>query len=283
MAAPALNDWEYYYDPLRFGGDQPFGLTLVEGLHPPESRTDIVNRSEGHGSFIHAGFLLHRTLMFTGDMAGDSVSFMNRLNTWREAFAPRRTEKELHFKKPHEVQKIIKCVPVRRFYPENPRFSINYVTWNVQLLASDPRIYSADEHSQQINPTEPVGGIDPSFTFDVSPGGSAQTGIATVTNGGVFGAPHKARIDGPTLNPKIINLTTEEWTEFVIELVDGEYLEIDYLDKIVTLNGQTSRYNTLPGYNKWWVLEPGGQDIQFISDTVGGNTKLTLTWRDCWL
>lgn len=283
MAAPTLNDWEYYYDPLTFGGEQPFGLTLVEGLHPPESRTDIVNRSEGHGAFIHAGFLVHRTLTMSGDMAGDPVSFANRINTWREAFAPRRSEKELHFKKPHEVQKMVKCVPVRRFYPENPRFSINYMTWNVQLLASDPRIYSATEHSQVIEPTEPVDGIDPAFTFDVAVGGSAESGTEIATNDGVFGSPHKVRIDGPVLNPKILNLTTEEWTELVIELADGDFIEIDYLDKTVTLNGQTSRYNVLPGSNKWWVLEPGSQEIQFISDAVDANTQLTITWRDCWI
>jgi len=88
------------------------------------------------------------------------------------------------------------------------------------------------------------------------------------------------RVNGPVTNPYLENITTGEFLYITYTLGVGEWLDIDFKDKTVLLNGESSRYYTKSG--TWWMLQPGDNNVR-LGGTTTGSPSATVSWRDAWL
>lgn len=107
----------------------------------------------------------------------------------------------------------------------------------------------------------------------------------TVENAGNEATHPTYRINGPFTSVTLTNLSTGD--EFTIEgdgytevAADGEYVEVDTLNRTVKLNGVTSIFSQFVG--DFFMLVPGENVLQYVP--VGGDagTTLVTTWRDAY-
>jgi hypothetical protein len=136
--------------------------------------------------------------------------------------------------------------------------------------------------------------FDPTLEFGPTLEFPAATapGTGTVTNAGDRAATAVLRAYGPfggvlsTDNVTIGNETTGLFLVFAgLQVLAGEFLEIDLRAKTIRLNGDAAQslHSKLvfPG-SVWWVLEPGDNVVVFQPETYSGVAQLQIEWRDAW-
>lgn len=94
----------------------------------------------------------------------------------------------------------------------------------------------------------------------------------------------KLFIYGPCTQPRVENITTGETLEFLssYSLASGDYLEIDFEEGTVLLNGDAgnSRYNQIDfSVSDWWQLIPGTNYVRFYPLTVADPGIARIEWR----
>lgn len=278
-----LNTWEFSYNGLTFGGDQPHGITTISGLNPPDARIDETERASDHGSFIYAQFLSARTITIEGDVEGTDVSdFDTKITQLKAAFTPQANHLPMLMSVPGGVTKRIYCKPTKVSYPVDINYNLLYATWAVELMAEDPRIYSDASYSSDLMAAI-ANGIGFNLAFNVNFGGTTGGGLTqTITNQGNFPTLPVVVVYGPAANPVLRNLTTGYSLNLAITLGTTEYLIIDFAARTIVLNDLSSRYSSLLVGSKWWALQPGANTIQFSATGTAGSTKATLSYRDAW-
>lgn len=279
---PITDTWQFEFDSFVMGTGSEFWVESVEGLNPPDTRTDIQERAEAHGSFTFSGFMQHREITISGDMHSPT-NFYGNVDSWRQAFRPRIDDVPLYFRLGDAISHMVWAKPTKRHFPTDVDFSRGLMKWTVQFVCGDPRIYSEAERTNSFTPAQSTTGIDFSLDLPTNFGGFTLPAVGGVLNAGVFPTPWVARIDGPAINPKIVNVNTGEHTELLIELGPNDYIVVDSKEKTVMLNGTASRYDVLPENNVWWDIQPGEQDVRLLAGGRDSNTNLTLTWRDAWI
>lgn len=115
------------------------------------------------------------------------------------------------------------------------------------------------------------------FSLDFGPTVPPSGGTVVVT--GNRPTPAIMTIQGPVVNPRIINQTDGLTLAFVITLGASDVLSIDLANKTVTLNGVTNSRNTLQEPN-WWLFNPGSTFVVFGG--VSGSGTLTIAYRNAW-
>lgn len=99
-------------------------------------------------------------------------------------------------------------------------------------------------------------------------------------NNGNRDAPVVFVIQGPAVNPIIINDTLGLQLKFNITLGADDTLTIDTVNHTIVLNGSANRRGVLEDPD-WFLLKPGSNFIRFRADSLGPATLLT-SWRDAW-
>lgn len=152
----------------------------------------------------------------------------------------------------------------------------------VEFLATDPRLYG-EERTANAVPGSVTGGLE--LPHDFPHGfGTATPGTIQATNDGNFPTHPVARVTAAVGGLGAFTLTkvdTGERLAVVLDVAEGEFLDLDFLNRTVLLNGQAPRDNAVqrPG-STWFALDPGTNPIDF-GVTVGDAT-LALSWRDAF-
>lgn len=92
------------------------------------------------------------------------------------------------------------------------------------------------------------------------------------------------RIYGPFTSVQISNLSTGEEFSITQSVNDGEYVEVNVMNRTVMLNdgySDTSIFSSFVG--EFFCLIPGVNLINYIVVGDGANTILQTTFRDAWL
>jgi hypothetical protein len=160
----------------------------------------------------------------------------------------------------------------------------------VAFIAADPRIYSSDASVlttglplQQGGLTIPQGGrILPATIPGVLSGGSLD-----LVNNGTANAGMTVRIDGPAPEPRLILRRPDgsvQSIRFLIDLAEGQWMEIDSTSNLALLNGLAS--SNQRGNAIWdmdaYPLQPGVNTIRFLSGEYDASSLLTVTHRSAW-
>ena len=115
----------------------------------------------------------------------------------------------------------------------------------------------------------------------------SNTATSLVYNAGDIDAAATIIITGDVTNPKILNVTTNEFFKFTLNMDAGDILTITtgfgnktitYFDSSAgtTVNG----FQYLNADSVFWELIPGYNSLTFTSDAVDAATRVTLSWRD---
>lgn len=149
------------------------------------------------------------------------------------------------------------------------------------FAAMDPAIYSAAEHEAEMGLLNRIGGLvlpatAPFLFYQV-----VADGEATIVNAGTADARMLLHIDGPVVRPRITLIGAAGPQTMFLDTVlsTGEYLDIDTKDKVVLLNGITSRLADQYGA---WPLLSGEALIRFEADQYNPDARLTVRWRDTY-
>lgn len=151
----------------------------------------------------------------------------------------------------------------------------------VDLKMADPFWYGPVQQAIADRSTSTRGGfdfpLDFPLLFDVEVIVEYGTIDTTIDYTGVYKTHPFIRLDGPVENPYIWHVQSDSTLALDIELTEGEWLEFDFENSRITLNGTTSVYNLLTNGSSWFFLDRGENTIQFGGDA--GQGILTIVYR----
>lgn len=280
-----LTDWQLSFNGLTLGAGTAYGINDMRGFDDlPDLRTSDTPRPSDHGLYPGSDFAGGRTvevaLIVT---AATDAAFRAAIQALEDATVLRAAEAALSFQKPGmAAARRVNVRPRRRSIPNDwdHVFRIGRVV--LQFAATDPRVYDDALSTGSTAAATSGGGRTYDRTYNLTYAAGGAGGTITATNAGNFASRPTARIDGPVTDPRIENVTAGKYLQFSgLTLAAGEWLDIDFANRTVLLNGTASRYNYLTSTSSFWELAPGASQINFTSGSATGS--LTLTWRSAWL
>lgn len=280
--------------PTAPGYKAPLPLLVANGYVPqsltigfPEVRDVSAKRPVAHGTFDFTQFHGSGSVSLVVGIASeltpllDDQDLEDQLRAWMPPY--RRTYLYYRFSQAKALRRIL----VRTSQAAR---SFNFVKNSFGLISMAWR--SVDGVSE---------GVD-DVTFDVSPGGTAELGRAydltfdrTYPASDPLGTALRfiqgteetlpfIRIFGPCTQPRIENRTTGKKLEFIssFSLLAGEFLDIDFKEGTVLLNGDTanSRYDKVDSsVSDWWTLIPGNNQIRYYPLTFTVPSLATVIYK----
>ena len=263
-----------------------YHLTSIDGFDSPALREARENRPAMDGQIDYANLLGERLLTLKGRILAGNVS---ERDSYRQpfinAFKIDGVYDWLKWQVTGEVAKQVYCkvfnLKINDRYDVDP-FIRDFI---INLIAVDPRIYSQEELTKTVYIPSVEGGRTYPKTYPKTYGVVQTGGKITCTNGGNYTVLPVIKMYGPLSNPKIRN-NDDEQKEILINIVvaDGDYLELDFEEKTVMLNGTTSRYNYLASSpDQWWKLKPGNNEIEFRDGGGDTNAYAQIIYRHGWI
>ena len=140
-----MNDFEFSFNGLIFGGNTQYGVLSIDGLDPPDTKEDVRPKVGVDGSFVHATNYSERHVVISGEIVpttGDPANLEALVDTWRTTFSNQTADLSLLFKLPGTAVRRVNCRPIRRKYSVDALYQLGYAQWSVELVAGDPAIYN---------------------------------------------------------------------------------------------------------------------------------------------
>lgn len=152
----------------------------------------------------------------------------------------------------------------------------------VEMACIDPRVYEDELRSFTVaTAVDNVGREYPRvYPLTYQEGFS---GIVVANNVGNFNTRPTARIDGPCTSPRIENVTTGQLLRLRTELLEDQFLEIDFDARSILLNGTANRYGDKVISSTFFDVIPGENSIRFAAEAFQEGAQLTFRWRSAWL
>lgn len=147
----------------------------------------------------------------------------------------------------------------------------------INLIAHDPYWKS------QYYIEKPMAAFVPMFSFPLK--SPFQVGMEGHTrsfeNTGDAAAPINIKINGPTKNPTLTNVTTNESIRVKCELSADDTLEINTANnnKYIRLNG-VNAFHLIDLSSTFWKLNIGENEVQFTADEGKETATLEVRWQE---
>jgi len=283
---PVTSDFQYQYGAVDFGDGTAIDVVAHSGFGMPPVRSADMAVARRHGQHPGDDFVDGRFVEITLEVDGTGSSTLDVLvASLTAAFAPGGVEAPLTFQLPGFAgggKRRVNVRPRRFEQPGTLEQSRGLATVELQLFATDPRVYDDAESSGQVGLPSGGTGLTWPLTWPLNWGAISTSGSVFATNDGNFSAPATIRVDGPVVNPRIENLTAGQTIEADITVNTGDFLLFDTAARTVMLNGTASRYANLTSMSQWWDLAPGSNEIRFRASTATA-AAMTVTWRSAWI
>ena len=275
------------YNGLVWGPTTQFHIAKIAGaMDIPGIRASDTLKAFQHGHFrgvdLSAGRVVDLTLALIGVDYNDF--FNNLVPAVENAFVPQvssaATELPLLL---FNSTRVIFCRPRKRAMAYDAGNYQRVGTVDVQLVASDPRVYDANQQVINIPVAVSSSGASWPWVWPVAWGTAGTGGIVSVTNAGNFATRPVISIKGPVDNPVLTNATAGQSVQFVLSLVSTDTLVVDFDAHSVILNGTASRRSSMVAGSQWWEIAPGVSQIQYSANTVQVGSIATVTFRSAWV
>lgn len=156
----------------------------------------------------------------------------------------------------------------------------------VSLIAGDPRVYSQELVTTEVEAPTSVGGFTSPFTSPIVEAMSSDE--AGVTNDGDTDTFPIVRIYGPIRGPRIVNTTTGLQVSLpALQIASGDYLQIDMSSPVsVLLNGSVlaDRYSYVDtSSSDFWALAAGSNNVALYgTEYDAAITRAEVDHRHAW-
>lgn len=238
------------------------------GLDSPDVREDSSDRigADGatHGSFFYG----RRPVVLQGNILATSQSDRNsKIDKILAASNALRADATLSWTalSGADVQ-----LAVRRQQPVRIT-GAHLKAFQIPLVAADPRIYSATEHSTTSSTSSGTPGV-----HDLE---------VTVSNAGNAQAPVEITLNGALSNSFYVeNETTTAKLQFLsgASIAAGHYWVLDSNSHTVLDDAGANKYTQLNlSSSVWFLLDPGSTKINVHGTMTSCN--YTVKWRDAWV
>jgi len=292
--ADLVNDHLFDIDGVTVGtgGEWP-ALSSVEGLDSiPEYRVLDSEKPQDHGSFqLGSDYMQTRVVEMTIGMEDDygSTTYQAKIDALKRVMRPRHINNEmiLRWRYNGENARRLYCRPRRCNMPIDEISYHGIRRADLMFEAGDPRIYDDSETFVTLFPGFTAGGLSFAHGFPHSFGSSVGGG-GLVSNLGNFDTPiygrvtaHSDGIQGWSLE----NVNSGEVFSMDIVMGDGEFLDFNFRDKTVLLQGTATRTNKVNRpESTWFTLEPGDTSLLFSVDPIAnGSATMDLFFRSAWI
>jgi hypothetical protein len=157
-------------------------------------------------------------------------------------------------------------------------------TFQVPLVSADPYVLSAAEASIVLTPGQAAGELGiANPILDPITSALNVTAQQFVVNQGDAPSWPRFRIDGPIVNPEILNQTSGRRVRLVYTLAAGEWLDVYSATGQILLGGSAERPGALDFPNSnWWQVLAGANDVRLIAASYSAPAQLTVFWRHAW-
>lgn len=268
-------DYQYEYSSLLMGAGTVYLIEKIEGLYDmPEIASRDIIRSDIHGVFPGTDLMGGRRLVVLLDILASNgstaESYIRNLNL---AFRPSNQELWFVFKRPNMADKrFVLCRCRRKALDTDYKYSYGLVKGSVELFASDPRIYSITEETENVTILD---------TTTVSP-------TIVVDNIGDFNTGATIDLAGPITNPVITNPQDESKAiRLTCVIPTGTILRIDTKARTVQTStggaAYVDHYEYVRTDNQWWALQAGVNNLQVNRTNTAGASTVEVRWRAAWL
>lgn len=272
------------YNGLTFGNGTNLAIIETDGFDdlPPVRAADI-DKAAAHGAFAGIDVLGERTMNIKFALLGqDRPSYDALVQQLLGAFSVQTTELPLLCG--DNGGWLVNCRPRK---VAAPRKLDNHGVFNqdalVELVATDPRIYSATQSTAMTGLSSSSGGMSFPATFPLSFGSVGSGGLVSVTNAGKFATDCTLTISGPVVNPIIDSVTAGVSLLLGITLGSTDTLVLNTAAKSIVLNGTASRTSSLMYGSTWFNLPPGTTQLRYRNNGAFTASQLTVAFRSAWL
>ena len=293
----ALNDYEFSYNGLIFGGNNPIGVIEVTGMTDLAVGLGDSPIPRGSGDVPGLAVGLSKEIIFDLKTTGPkrSQELADNLASALSAFSISQEPLPLVFKEPGVDEALIYCRVLATTIPRSPTLTHAMRPFSIRLKASDPRVYSSELHQETLGIYNPSGG---GLDFDVDYGKEyvgGPTNEKVLNNAGNSDAYPLLRFYGPptgTITEVLVtNLTTGQTCEITAAILINQILEAD-MGRIVTVDPGGTPYINIGGSNRYgdWTLPrtpfalvPGDNLLRYEVTGTSTDGLLVINHRDTWL
>lgn len=281
-----ITNYSFSFNNQVFGGaGSPYQITSVDGLEGlPGIRNQDDNRGYADGMFTGRDFLAGRTITITFlTLASTGASAQANFNTIQSVLLPQTSgTTPLYFILSNaDTEQVINARVRALRTTVDPNYTYGYIVSQVDFFCPDPRYYSSNTQTLTLTYTPPTGRTY-NRVYNLVYGGGSATLSGTVTNNGWTDTYPTITIDGPITNPVVGNSTQGETLNLTGSFSSADTIEIDLLNKLITLNGNPAR-NLLASGN-WFSASPGNNTFTFYgTGTLDNVTSATITWQSAFI
>ena len=256
-------------DEITFGGNSKFQITPpLSGLTSPDIRTGDGLYAGVDGGYVSSQLYGFRDIVISGFYIGSTCEEADNLR--------QKLMTSLHIRYLYPI--FITTFSGKHYFTEgyitDRRSDITHPTsgvFQITIHCPDPIIYDGGDginsdsawFEQTFYKEEP-GGFDIEYTIPVQwVNGQMATSIENL---GTVDAYPIITLTGVTKNPKIINLTTNQFIELSRTTTSAtDVIVINMKERIITLNGVSIAADRSID-SSWWTLKPGNNKIVLQSD-----------------
>lgn len=148
--------------------------------------------------------------------------------------------------------------------------TLNAAQFKLDLKADDPLLYdySGSDIEATLNVQQELGGFEINFELPLFIGGGSAGTI--VQNTGTTAVNPTFKAYGPLHSPTIVNQTTNQSIQVLVDLDEGDVLEINTKLQTVTLNGANVYYALADGFD--FPVLNAGNNLMLLQSEVASDT-----------
>lgn len=274
------------YNGLAFGVagvDPRLDVITFTGFHDlPGMRSADVPRGNDDGGFSGPDWLDERTVQLgLRVLAADNATYLAQLQAIKAAFTRSATvELPLYL---WDSTRLIYCRVRKRSIPEDTLWRATFGEAQMELVASDPRIYDVNLLTATVPVAVASGGRTYPRLYPLTYGVTGGGGTFQMTNIGGYASKATAHIAGPIDSPRIEATDQGRKVQLAISLGATDFLDIDFKSRSIVLNGQASRRSALTSDSAWFDVQPGLNNLRFAESTATAGGVLTFSFRSAWI
>lgn len=277
-----LTRGQHSFNGITFGEGTYVLVEAVEGLFGSDVRRGDTPMPRGHGSVGGQHFEVERSIFYDIAIYGDDRDATMR--AVRDAFrVVEDADLPLEFNVDDTTYRILARplrMPVRR---RADSWRIPRTT--VALIASDPRIYSADETTTVVPLYSTAGGgVNAPLNAPINT--SAGTTVeAVVVNDGNSDAHPTVRFHGPATEVVLTNVTSGDTLTVATAIASGQVLTYDGTAYVTASGEHVVSLDGAGRYGAWveripFVLPPGESVLRFTADDAA---QAVVYHRSTWI